>query len=56
MRTQLNGLEQLDNKEWAKTIANEFGRGEITEKKKGENNTNMKGVNIQVTSKVFSNS
>lgn len=36
MRTQLNGLEQLDNEEWAKTIANEFGRGEITEKKKRE--------------------
>lgn len=36
MRTQLNGLEQPDNEELAKTIANEFGRGEITGKKKRE--------------------
>lgn len=36
MKTQVSGLEQLDKEELAKTIANEFGRGEITEKKKGK--------------------
>ena len=32
MKTQLNGSERLDKEELAKTIAHEFGRGEITEK------------------------
>lgn len=32
MKTQLNGLKQLDKGELAKTIADDFGTGEITEK------------------------
>lgn len=32
MKTQLNGLEQLYKGKLAKTIANKFGTGEITEK------------------------
>lgn len=33
MKTQLNGQKQLDEGELAKTIADDFGTGEITEKK-----------------------
>ena len=32
MKTQVNGLQQLDKEELAKTNAHEFGGGEITEK------------------------
>lgn len=52
MKTQLNGQKQLDKGELAKTIADDFGTGEITEKK-GKNNKNSKRVNIQFASKCF---
>lgn len=45
MKTQLNGLEQLDKGELAKIIADEFGTGEIIEKM-GKNNKNLGVINI----------
>ena len=51
MKTLLNGLEQLDKGESAKTIADNFGMGEITEKKQTNHekkSKNMREVNIQL--------
>lgn len=49
-----NGSEQLDKGVQAKTIADEFGAGEITEKVR-KNNENFREVNMRVASKVILN-